>query len=263
MRRSAKCWFSTVAPNQMLRGHERVQGARRRARCGRLVSNNQSRLGVRSTRAQSRSRRLSRSRFRLEHVRHRGAEHACATAAEGRGPIPTKWLIPIGVAELPAWSIGTPDTVTRTFRPDFGVAVVARRGDLCAPPPRVERMARPFNCGVSCHAVVAFVVASVARGEGHAKGVGLAQMCCRAQCGDRGSAGDDDGCARCRPTSPSTTRTSTTRRTVRAGVCWARRAGTMARLAGRDRPRRAEQHDGAGHLQRADDLPRTRGVPLG
>ena len=56
-------------------------------------------------------------------------------------------------SSLPPRSIGTPDTVTSTFRPDFSVAVVARRRDLCASPPRVERMPRPFNCRVSCHVV--------------------------------------------------------------------------------------------------------------
>ena len=90
----------------------------------------------------------------LEHVPHRRAEHTRTTSESGRLPIPTKWLAPVVVAEFPARSIGTPDTVARTSRPDFGVAVIARRGDLCAPPPRVERMARPFNCRVFRHCTV-------------------------------------------------------------------------------------------------------------
>lgn len=82
----------------------------------------------------------------LEHVRHRRAEHAHATAGQGRVPIPTKRLIPVVVAELPARSVCTPDAVACTLCPDFGVAVSARRGNPCATPPRVECMLRPLDC---------------------------------------------------------------------------------------------------------------------
>ena len=62
MRRSAKCWFSTVVPSQTWTGHALVQGARRLARCGRFVSSSQSRFGVFSTSVHRRLRSGSNMR---------------------------------------------------------------------------------------------------------------------------------------------------------------------------------------------------------
>ena len=89
----------------------------------------------------------------LEDIRHRRAEHARARRPGlGGVAVPTKRLTPIVVAQLSARSSYAPHAVACTSRPDLGVAVIARRRDLRATPPRVERVARPFNGGISCHA---------------------------------------------------------------------------------------------------------------
>ena len=79
--------------------------------------------------------------------------HGGTSVSRTSGDPPTERLVPVVVAELSPRSVGTPDIVAGALRPGFRVAVVrARWGDLRAPPPRVERVARPFDCRVPCHA---------------------------------------------------------------------------------------------------------------
>ena len=98
----------------------------------------------------------------LENVRHRGAEHTSAPARLRGVLIPTERLVPVVVAEQPPWRLRTPDAVARALGPRFSVAVVACGRHLRATPPRVERVAGPFDRRVSCHATDALAI-SVAR----------------------------------------------------------------------------------------------------
>ena len=84
-------------------------------------------------------------RVPLEHVRHGCAEHTRPPSRARRFLVPAVRLVPVVVAELPPRNIGAPHIVASTLGPGFRVAVGARRRDLGATPPRVERMARPFD----------------------------------------------------------------------------------------------------------------------
>ena len=79
------------------------------------------------------------------------AQNTHAPSGLRRVLIPTEWLVPVVVTEAPPWSIGTPDIEAGAPCPRFRVAMIACRRNLVATPLRVECVAYPFDCRVSCH----------------------------------------------------------------------------------------------------------------
>ncbi len=97
------------------------------------------------------SAQWAKTRLPFEHVRHRRAEHSCPHAGLLGGLIPTKRVLPMRLTEQSSIGFCTPDGVTGSLRPSLGVAMVTRRRNLRATPPRIERVLCPLNLGILSH----------------------------------------------------------------------------------------------------------------
>ena len=150
-RLSTHRWFSTVVPSHTLSGQSSSQGVSRRTRCGRLVSNSQSRHGVSSMRRQSRSRQGDRAPLPLEDIGHGRAEDSGPTTRLLGFGVPSVRLPPVGVTQEASRLANTPDLEAEPPSPGLGVAVVAGWRDLCASPPGIECVVGPLDPRITRH----------------------------------------------------------------------------------------------------------------